>query len=121
MRDIPRRIERYRLSRYGAPARPEFRRRLVWVAVAGLAWAAWAGFLSDHSLYRIWRLSRENDAAVHDLARLRGQIATLEKDSRDPEVARRRAEQWLRERGGMAQPGEIIYRIEETPRDSVAR
>ena len=120
MRDIPRRIERYRLGRYGVPASLPGR-RMLWIVIAALAWVVWAGFISDHSLYRIWRLSRENDAAKRDLTRLQGEIATLERDAHDPGVARQRAERWLRERGGMAQPGEIIYRIEDAPKDSVAR
>ena len=120
MGDITRRIQRYRLSRYAAPENP-IRRRLPWIWVAALFWLTWIGVISDHSLWRIWRLSAENHRATHDLVKAREDISKLEKESADPRQSRRRAERWLREQGGMAQPGEIIYRIQESAPDTIPR
>ena len=49
MRDIGRRIQRYRLSRY-APPRGPVRRRLKWLWLLGAGWLTWIGVVSDHSL-----------------------------------------------------------------------
>ena len=111
MRDITRRLQRHRLRRYAAPEDP-IRRRLPWVWIVVAVWALWVGVISEHSLYRIWRLDREQHQVARDLQRLQGDIARLEAESRDPRAVRRRAETTLRERDGMAQPGEIIYRIQ---------
>ena len=120
MGDFTRRIQRYRLGRYAAPESP-IRRRLPWVWVALGLWLAWIGVISDHSLWRIWRLSAESRRAAEDLVKAREETARLEKESADPRSSRQRAERWLREQGGMAQPGEIIYRIQETVADTVPR
>jgi cell division protein FtsB len=120
MRDVTRRIQRYRLSRYAAPENP-VRRRLPWLWVAALLWLAWVGVISDHSLWRIWRLSAENRRAAEDLVKARESIARLERESEDPGLRRQQAERWLREQGGMARPGEIIYRIQDGSPDTVPR
>ena len=120
MRDIGVRIRRYRLGRY-APAGEPLGRRLRWLWVIAALWLAWAGLLSDHSLFRIWRLDRENAEARRELERLRTEVARLDAELRDPEAGRLRAERWLRERDGMAKPGEIVYRIQPRGADTLAR
>ncbi|MEK7330508.1 MAG: hypothetical protein AAB290_02455 [Candidatus Eisenbacteria bacterium] len=119
MRDIGRRIQRYRLSRYGAPQgalpRPP---RWLWIAAA--LWLAWVGFLSEHSLYRIWRMGAENTRAQRELEEARREIARRDQDARDPKTRLRDVERALRHEG-FARPGEIIYRIEGGRSDSLAR
>lgn len=120
MRDIGVRIQRYRLSRYASPRDP-VRRRMRWMVLLAAIWLAWTGFLSEHSVYRIWRLDRENAASARELERARGEIQRLDAEITDPEAARLRAERWLRENGGMAGRGEIVYRIQSARGDSAAR
>jgi len=119
MRDIGRRIQRYRLSRYGSPqgglGRPP---RWVWLALA--LWLAWVGFVSDHSLYRIWRMGVENARAQQDLQGARAEIGRMDREARDPKTRLRTAEKALRKEG-FAKPGEIIYRIEGERVDTLAR
>jgi len=119
MRDIGVRIRRYRLGRY-APAGDPLRGRLRWLWVVGALWMVWAGLLSEHSLFRIWRLDRENAAARRDLERLQAEVARLDGELRDPAAGRLRAERWLRERDGMAKPREIVYRIHPRGADTLA-
>jgi cell division protein FtsB len=119
MRDIGRRIQRYRLSRYALPEgglpRPP---RWLWLAVA--LWLVWVGFVSEHSLFRIWRMGVENAHAQRELGAARQEIARLDRDAHDPKARLRDAERALR-REGFARPGEIIYRIEGARPDSLAR
>jgi cell division protein FtsB len=119
MRDIGRRIQRYRLSRYGTPqgglGRPP---RWVWLVLA--LWLAWVGFVSEHSLYRIWRMGVENTRAQRELKDARTEIERMDRDARDPKTRLRNAERALRKEG-FAKPGEIIYRIEGGRPDSLAR
>ena len=118
MRDIGRRIQRYRLSRYGAPQGP-LPRPPRWVWIAAALWLAWVGFLSEHSLYRIWRMGAENARAQSDLDGTRREMERLDQDARDPKARLRDAERALRH-DGFARPGEIIYRIEGARSDSLA-
>ncbi len=120
MRDIGVRIQKYRLSRYASP-QSVFRRRLRWVWIVAAIWLAWAGLLSEHSYYRIWRLDREKAGAARELERVRSEIARLDAELQDPEAGRMRAERWLRERDGMARPKEIVYRIRSGIPDSLSR
>lgn len=119
MRDIGRRIQRYRLSRYGTPrgtlARPP---RWVWLAAA--LWLGWVGFASEHSFYRIWRMSAENARAQRQLEVVRREVARMDQEARDPKTKPRDAERALR-REGFARKGEIIYRVEGGRADTLAR
>ncbi len=110
MRDISIRIQRYRLSRYAAP-RDQGHRRLRWIWVIGGLWLVWAGFVSDHSFLRLWQLSGENGRSAAMLRRLEGEIARRNAEVTDPDEQRSLAEHALREKNGMAKPGEIIYRV----------
>jgi cell division protein FtsB len=111
MRDIGRRINRYRLARYAPDGMPLARRlRIAWLIAA--VWLAWAALLSEHSFYRTWRLDRENTRTRKELDRVRGEVERLDAEARDPAAERMRAERRLREQQGMAKPGEIIYRIQ---------
>ncbi len=118
MRDIGRRIRRYRLSRYAPPG--AFPRPPRWVWIVAALWLAYVGFLSEHSLYRIWRMSAENARVQRDLRDVRREMARLDRDARDPQTRLRDAERALR-REGFARRGEIIYRIEGDPPDSLGR
>ena len=120
MRDIGSRIGRYRLSRYAAPI-DRIRRRLRWAWVLAALWLVWISVVGDHSLWRIWRLGRENAHAHRQLAEMRGEIDRLDQQIHDPRVGRELAEKTLREKNGMARPGEIIYRIRGDAPDSVTR
>ncbi len=53
----------------------------------------------------------------------RKQIAVVVRDAEiaDPSANRLRAERWLREQGGMAGRGEIVYRVRDTRGDSLSR
>ena len=119
MRDIGRRIQRYRLSRYATPQSP-LPRWLRGAMVVVAIWMVWASFISNHSFYRIWRLRRENEQALLQLVRIRREVNRLDREMRDPVAQRERAERQLRE-NGMARPGEIIYRIRGESGDSLAR
>ncbi len=110
MRDIGDRINRYRLSRYAAPV-DRVRRRLRWAWLVAALWITWVGFVSDHNFVRLWRLSQERRQSEADLERLRAQVAELDARLRDPAAQRELAEHTLREKSGMAKPGEIVYRV----------
>jgi len=118
MRDISQRLKRHRLSRYAAPV-DAVRRRLRWAWVLGGLWLVWIALVSDHSLLRIWKLGRENTRARQELEQVRAEIARLDAQSKDPKAGREMAEHALRERSGMARPGEIIYRIQGAGPDSL--
>lgn len=120
MKDIGSRLKRYRLSRYAAPVDP-VRRRLRWAWVLGLLWLVWIGVLSDHSLLRIWSLGREKARTQSELEHVRSEIERLDAQAKDPRARRDLAEHTLRERNGMAKPGEIVYRIRSMSPDSVER
>jgi cell division protein FtsB len=117
MRDIGERIQRYRLTRYG-PRDASLLRRLAWVWPILALWAVYALFLGEHSLLRIWKLSREDQRMRHKLVSTRKELDQMEDRMNDPRVIRDRAEHVLRERSGFAKPGEIIYRTPETKADT---
>lgn len=119
MRDIGRRIQRYRLSRYAPPEDP-VRRRVPWFWLVAAAWMVWAGVISDHSLYRMWRLRQENHRAAAQLTRVEREIGRLDREIKDPAARREMGERALRETGGMAKPGEIVYKI-RAARDTARR
>ncbi len=112
MGDIDSRLRRYRLSRYAPPPDPLRRGlRLGWLAL-GL-WLVWIAVLSDHSLWRIWRLGHERSQAEQDLQRTKSEVYRLDAELGNPATQRELAERALREKTGMARPGEIVYRIRE--------
>lgn len=119
MRDIGTRIQRYRLSRY-RPLGTPLGSRIRWVWIALAAWLAWAGLLSDHSFYRLWRLGQEQERSQRELAQTREQVRSLETENNNPQARRERTERLLRERAGMARPGEIVYRIRGATPDTLA-
>ncbi len=119
MRDIGRRIQRYRLSRYRTP-QGGFPRPPRWVWLVAAAWLAWVGVISERSLYRIWRMSEENARAQRELARAREEIARHDEAARDPRAGLRDAERALR-REGFARAGEVVYRIEPGVPDTSGR
>ena len=110
MRDIGTRIQRYRLSRYAAPE-DRVRRGLRWAWLVGALWLVWVGFVSEHNFVRLQQLSHERRLSEERLQRLRGEVARLDAQQRDPAAQRLLAEHALREKSGMARPGEIIYQI----------
>ena len=119
MRDIGDRIRRYRLTRFG-PRDASLLRRLAWVwPILGL-WGAYVLILGEHSMLRIWRLSRESQRMHAELTSTRQELDRLEGRLNDPNVMRDRAEHMLREKNGFAKTGEIIYRIPPSARDTLA-
>lgn len=114
MTDIHRRLQRRRLSRYGAST-AAFQWPWVWAAL-GL-WLVWATFLSDHSFYQLWRLERANTTERARYLRLSAQLEDVDRRTHDPRARRDAAEHELREHDGKARPNELIYRIQdsETP------
>ena len=119
MRDIGLRIQRRRLTRYGVQQDPWWR-RYWWIWPAAAVWLLWVGVISDHSFYQIWRLGHENARAKAEVRQVRRQIAQLDRELTDPAVRRELAEHMLREKNGMARPGEIIYWI-QGDEDSLVR
>ena len=116
MRDIGRRIQRYRLARY-APARRMVPLGWVWLALG--MWVLWAGLVSDHSFYHLWRLDRTSELERTNLERAREQLKQLDRQTRDPRARLSNAERHLREDAGWSRPNEIIYRIDDGgPADS---
>ena len=119
MGDISQRLQLHP-SRFALPEdRLRRRLRLLW-PLAGL-WLLYITVLSDHSLLRIWQLSRDNRSMRSSLREMEAEIVRLDRELRDPAAARGRAEHTLRERDGWARPGEIVYRIQPTQGDSAAR
>jgi cell division protein FtsB len=110
MRDIGTRIQRYRLARYAEPERP-LRRGMRWFWLAAVLWLVWAGFVSEHNFVRLSRLARERVRSTGELKRIQGQVAVLDARLRDPAAQRDLTEHALREKAGMARPGEIVYHI----------
>lgn len=110
MRDIGRRIQRYRLARY-APNQHLYVPRWAWVAV--VVWALWAGFVSDHSFYQLWRLEQGSAREHANLDRTRLELQRLEQQTHDPRARLSEAERHLREEDGWSRPNEIIYRIDD--------
>jgi cell division protein FtsB len=110
MRDIGTRIQRYRLSRY-APPEDRVRLGLRWAWLAGALWLVWIGFVSEHNLMRLRQLADERQRSEARLQRLNSEVARLDAQRSDPAAQRALAEHALREKSGMARPGEIIYQI----------
>ena len=117
MRDISQRIQRYRLTRY-APAQRTIPYKWVWLALG--AWALWAGVLSDHSFYRLWRLERTSTHERVYLGRTHRDLKRLEQQTHDPRARLSEAERHLREDDGWSRPDEIIYRIDD-PRETAPK
>ncbi|HET7225302.1 MAG TPA: septum formation initiator family protein [Candidatus Eisenbacteria bacterium] len=112
MRDIGERIQRYRLSRYAAPE-DKVRRRLRWVWLIALVWAAWVGVLSDHNFYRLWRLGQERRDVSAKLSDTQTRLGDLQAQLDSPAARLWLAEKTAREQHGWAKPGEIIYRVDD--------
>jgi cell division protein FtsB len=110
MRDIGTRIQRYRLSRYAQPE-DRVRRGLRWAWLLGALWLVWVGFVSEHNFVRLQQLSHERQRSEEGLKQLNREVARLDAQQRDPAAQRLLAEHALREKSGMARPGEIIYQI----------
>lgn len=120
MKDVGSRILR-RPSRFASPDDP-WRRRIKRIVVpAILIWIVYAGILSEHSWWRLWRQSREQKQTATRLEATRGEIERLERQIGNSEERRELQERVLRERNGYARPGEIVYRIDGALPDSSAR
>ena len=83
--------------------------RWFWL-VAGV-WLAWVTVLSDHSFWRIAQLKREIASSTAEAVRLKEDTEQLERQVRDPEARKFRAEEIARTQHGWAAPGEIVYRF----------
>jgi len=78
--------------------------------VAGV-WLVWVTVLSDHSFWRIAQLKREIASSEREAARLKQDTEQLERQVRDPEARKFRAEEIARTQHGWAAPGELVYRF----------
>jgi len=102
--------------------RPEERRRrrYLWIG-AGLlgAYLAYSFLLSDTGLFRVAALRRENAALVEKRQHLTERVEDLERrrkeQAKDPLVEERVA----RERFHLVKEGEIVYRYDASPADSL--
>jgi cell division protein FtsB len=102
--------------------RPEERRKLryVWIG-AGLlgAYLAYSFLLSDTGLLRIASLRRDNEALAAKREALTARVDELERrrkeQAKDPLLEERVA----RERFHLVKKGEIVYRYDEPPADSL--
>ena len=83
--------------------------RWFWL-VAG-AWLAWVTVLSDHSFWRIAKLKREIASSEALAVQLKQDTEQIEKQVRDPEARKFRAEEIARTQHGWAAPGELVYRF----------
>lgn len=119
-RDITRRVLDRPISSPFAPRENPLRRRIGWVVLGVLAWAIYAGVISDHSFLRIARLRAELAASQRELDRVKTEGAELESRLSDPAARRAHSEAVLREQHGMARPGEIVYRFRDGRVDSTA-
>lgn len=118
MRDIGRRIQRYRLGRYGR-TNATFSGRMRWIALVVVAWLAWVGVLSEHSFFRIWKLERESALTRQQLEEASDARQRMSAELNDPEARRARAEEVLRIEHGMARRGEFVYTVRPVPADSL--
>jgi cell division protein FtsB len=118
MRDISRRLRRYRLSRYGASETPLWRRVPWFWPLLGL-WGVYAVFVSEHSVWRVWNLGSEARRSEAELQTTRAEVERLTREIDDPKQSRELAERVLRERNGFASPDETVYRFEGEPDDSL--
>jgi hypothetical protein len=107
MRDIGRRIGRYRLSRYAPPV-DRVRRSLRWGWWLAALWLLWIGVISDHSLLRIWKLTAANHTTQAKLASESRELDAIAVTLRDPQSF---VERIARRDYRMAKPGERIYII----------
>ena len=110
MRDIGRRIQRYRLSRY---AQAERRRIPKWAWLALGAWILWAGLASDHSFVQLLRVERLSHHERERLSETQASLANANELARNPEARKREAEKRLREDEGWSRSEEIIFRIDD--------
>ena len=86
--------------------------RWFWL-VTGL-WLVWVTVLSDHSFWRIARLKREIASSQAEAARLKTDTEQLDRQVKDPEARKFRAEEIARTQHGWAAPGELVYRFRGT-------
>ena len=110
MRDIGRRIQSRRLTRYAHARAP---RLALWIWLALGAWILYAGLLSNHSFYQLWRVQRISRREQARLLETQTALRHLDRQARDGNERKRIAERMLREQEGWSRPGEIIYRIDD--------
>ena len=108
-RDRSRRFFARALESRGRAGRPRHIPRWFWL-VAGV-WLAWVTVLSDHSFWRIAQLKREIASSEAEAVQLKQDTEQLERQVKDPEARKFRAEEIARTQHGWAAPGEIVYRF----------
>jgi cell division protein FtsB len=64
-------------------------------------------------------MERENERMKHEVDRVQAEIGQLDRERTDATLKRERTERLLRERAGMARPGEIVYRVRGESVDSL--
>lgn len=119
MKDITRRLARHP-SAYGPPRGPWARLRRMLLIGLGV-WLVWAGLLSEHSLLRLWQVSRQNARVERDARAVQAEAERIGRQLRDPDEKRALAEQVLREEHGLARKDERVYRVDGSAPDTTGR
>lgn len=118
MHDITRRLARHP-SAYGPPQGPWARLRRVFAIGLGI-WLLWAGVLSEHSLLRLWQVGHRAAQVAREARTVQAEAERIDRQLRDPDERHDLAETVLREEHGLARPGEQVYRVDGSARDSLA-
>ena len=117
--DILARLKRHR-SRYATPESGWSRsRRWLW-SLLGL-WAIYVGVLSEHSLWRLWRVRQQAARTAGTARETQAEADRIDRQIHEPAQRRDLSERVLREEHGLARKGEEIYRLEGESPDSLPR
>lgn len=73
----------------------------------------WLCFLSEHSLWAIWRLQREKDRLQNEIVTYKNTISQFEESINEVSGDRDAMEHFARERLNMKKENEDVYLIEE--------
>lgn len=73
----------------------------------------WLCFLSEHSLWAIWRLQREKDRLQNEIVNYKKTISEFEESINEVSGDKDAMEHFARERLNMKKPNEDVYLIED--------
>lgn len=75
--------------------------------------AIWLCFLSEHSLYAIWKLQREKDRLQNEIVNYRNNIEKFEQSINEVSGDKDAMEHFAREQLNMKKANEDVYLIED--------